>query len=382
MTAPQPVLNPPASDAEHLDVDAVRRDFPILGRAVRGRALVYLDNAATTQKPRPVIDALERYYEEENANIHRGVHFLSQQATFSYERARGRLATFVNAAESAEVVFCRGATEAANLVAHGYGRSRVGEGDEILVTHMEHHSNIVPWQMLCEATGASLKVAPITDEGELDLAAFADRLSPRTRLVAVTHASNVLGTVNPVRRICELAHEYGAVVFVDGAQGAPHLPVDVQGLGCDFYALSGHKLFAPTGIGILYGRRELLQGMAPYEGGGSMIRSVSFEGTTWAEPPPASRPARRTSPAPWAWPRPWTTSTASAWSASSRTRRSCSPGPRDSSPRSRVCASSARPAARSRSSPSPSTAPIPTTSAPSSTPRAWPCAPATTAPSR
>ena len=285
MTAPQPLMPPPVSDAGPLDVDAVRRDFPILGRAVRGRALVYLDNAATTQKPRPVIDAVERYYEEENANIHRGVHFLSQQATFSYERARGRLATFVNAAESAEVVFCRGTTEAANLVAHGYGRSRLGAGDEILVTHMEHHSNIVPWQMLCEATGACLKVAPVTDEGELDLAAFADRLSPRTRLVAVTHASNVLGTVNPVRRICDLAHEYGAVVFVDGAQGAPHLPVDVQALGCDFYALSGHKLFAPTGIGILYGRRELLEGMDPYEGGGSMIRSVSFEGTTWAEPP-------------------------------------------------------------------------------------------------
>ena len=285
MTAPQPVMTAPGRDEGALDVDAVRRDFPILGRAVRGRALVYLDNAATTQKPRPVIDAVERYYEEENANIHRGVHFLSQQATFSYERARGRLATFVNAAESAEVVFCRGTTEAANLVAHGYGRSRLGAGDEILVTHMEHHSNIVPWQMLCEDTGARLKVAPVTDDGELDLAAFADRLSPRTRLVAVTHASNVLGTVNPVRRICELAHEYGAVVFVDGAQGAPHLPVDVQALGCDFYALSGHKLFAPTGIGILYGRRELLEGMGPYEGGGSMIRSVSFEGTTWAEPP-------------------------------------------------------------------------------------------------
>ena len=285
MTAPQPVMTAPGRDEGVLDVDAVRRDFPILGRAVRRRALVYLDNAATTQKPRPVIDAVERYYEEENANIHRGVHFLSQQATFSYERARGRLATFVNAAESAEVVFCRGTTEAANLVAHGYGRSRVGEGDEILVTHMEHHSNIVPWQMLCEATGARLRVAPITDEGELDLAAFSDRLSPRTRIVAVAHASNVLGTVNPVRRICDLAHEYGAAVFVDGAQGAPHLPVDVRDLGCDFYALSGHKLFAPTGIGILYGRRDLLEGMLPYEGGGSMIRSVSFEGTTWAEPP-------------------------------------------------------------------------------------------------
>jgi cysteine desulfurase/selenocysteine lyase len=283
MTVPQPVFSAPPSAS--LDVDAVRRDFPILGRAVRDRALVYLDNAASTQKPRSVIDAVERYYEEENANIHRGVHFLSQQATFSYERARGRLATFVNTAESVEVVFCRGTTEAVNLVAHGFARPRLGDGDEILITHMEHHSNIVPWQMLCEATGARLVVAPITDEGEVDLDGFTERLSARTRLVAISHASNVLGTVNPVRRLCDLAHEVGAVVFVDGAQGAPHLPVDVQALDCDFYALSGHKLFAPTGIGILYGRRELLEGMAPYEGGGSMIQSVTFERTTYAELP-------------------------------------------------------------------------------------------------
>ena len=267
------------------DVDSVRRDFPILGRAVRDRALVYLDNAATTQKPRSVIDAMNRYYEEENSNIHRGVHFLSQQATFAYERARGRIAKFVNAAESAEIVFCRGTTEAVNLVAHGYGRPRVSAGDEILVTHMEHHSNIVPWQMLCQETGATLTVAPITDAGELDQAGFADKLSSRTRLVAVTHASNALGTVNPIRRLCDLAHEFDIPVLVDGAQGAPHLTVDVQALGCDFYAFSGHKLFAPTGIGALWGRRELLEAMSPYEGGGSMIQSVTFEATTFAELP-------------------------------------------------------------------------------------------------
>ena len=286
MAQPSPMVSAPsATERPAFDAEAVRRDFPILGRAVRDRRLIYLDNAATTQKPRSVIDAMDRFYEEDNANIHRGVHLLSQQATFAYERARGRIATFINAPESSECIFLRGTTEAANLVAQGYGRPRFGVGDEIIVTHMEHHSNLVPWQMLCEATGATLKVVPIHDEGSLDLVAYEELLSERTRLVAVTHASNVLGTINPIRQMADLAHDHGAVLFVDGAQGAPHLPVDVQALGCDFYALSGHKLFAPTGIGVLWGRREVLDSMAPYEGGGSMILSVTLESSTYADVP-------------------------------------------------------------------------------------------------
>ena len=247
--------------------------------------MIYLDNAATTQKPRSVINAIERFYEEDNANIHRGVHLLSQQATFAYERARGRIATFINAPESSECIFLRGTTEATNLVAHGLGRPRCGAGDEIIITHMEHHSNIVPWQLLCEATGAKLKVVPVDDEGCLDLSAYEQMLSERTFLVAVAHASNVLGTINPIRQMSDLAHAHGAMLLVDGAQGVPHLPVDVQALGCDFYAFSGHKMFAPTGIGVLWGRRELLDSMAPYEGGGSMIQSVTLESSTFADVP-------------------------------------------------------------------------------------------------
>lgn len=267
------------------DVESIRRDFPILGRAVRDRRLIYLDNAATTQKPRSVINAIERFYEEDNANIHRGVHLLSQQATFAYERARGRIATFINAPESSECIFLRGTTEATNLVAHGLCRPRCHAGDEIIITHMEHHSNIVPWQLLCEATGAKLKVVPVDDEGSLDLSAYERMLSERTFLVAVAHASNVLGTINPIRQMSDLAHTHGAMLLVDGAQGVPHLPVDVQALGCDFYAFSGHKMFAPTGIGVLWGRRELLDSMAPYEGGGSMIKSVTLESSTYADVP-------------------------------------------------------------------------------------------------
>ena len=283
-TAPLPQMAP-AHTIEPFDVEAVRRDFPILGRAVRDRRLVYLDNAATTQKPRPVIEAIERFYEEDNANIHRGVHLLSQQATFAYERARGRIATFINAPESSECIFLRGTTEAANLVAHGFGRPRCGAGDEIIITHMEHHSNIVPWQLLCEATGATLRVVPISDEGVLDLEVYEQLLNERTCLVAVAHVSNVLGTVNPIRQMADLAHAQGAVVFVDGAQGVPHLAVDVESLGCDFYAFSGHKLFGPTGIGVLWGRRDLLDSMSPYEGGGSMIQSVTLESSTYADVP-------------------------------------------------------------------------------------------------
>ncbi len=268
-----------------LDLESIRRDFPILQRAVRDRRLVYLDNAATTQKPRSVIDAVSRFYAEDNANIHRGVHLLSQQATFAFERSRGRISTFINAADPAELIFVRGATEALNLVAHSFVRPRLGAGDDILVSHMEHHSNIVPWQMICEEKGASLKVIPIDDDGVLCLDEFERLISERTRIVAVSHASNALGTISPVAQIAALAHARGVPVVVDGAQGVPHLPVDVQALDCDFYALSGHKVFAPSGIGVLYGKRRHLDAMPPYEGGGSMIRTVSFEGSTWADTP-------------------------------------------------------------------------------------------------
>ncbi len=280
----EPSLSLPVWDIG-LDVEQIRRHFPILRKRVRGKPLVYLDNAATTQKPQAVIDTVARYYAAENANIHRGVHFLSQQATFAYERSRGRVGHLLNAAESAEIVFTRGTTESINLVAQTYGRQRVGPGDEIVVSQMEHHSNIVPWQLLCQEKGAQLRVAPVDEEGEFLLDEFDKLLTERTRLVAVTHASNALGTVTPVRRITDLAHAHGVPVLVDGAQAVPHLEVDVQQLGCDFYAFSGHKLFGPTGIGVLYGRRALLESMPPWQGGGDMIRSVSFEKTTFNDLP-------------------------------------------------------------------------------------------------
>ncbi|MEA3202587.1 MAG: cysteine desulfurase / selenocysteine lyase [Thermoplasmata archaeon] len=266
------------------DVEKLRADFPILRQKVHGKRLVYLDNAATSQKPQTVIDRVTRYYEQENANIHRGVHWLSEQATKEYEGARAKVARFINA-QPQECVFVRGTTEAINLVANTFVRARLGKGDEVVVTQMEHHSNIVPWQLLCEQTGARLRVVPIDGKGELDLAAYAAALGPRTKFVSVVHVSNALGTVNPVQRLVQEAHAKGIPVLLDGAQAVPHAPVDVRALGCDFYAFSGHKMYGPTGIGVLYGRREHLEAMPPWMGGGDMIRSVTFEKSTWNDVP-------------------------------------------------------------------------------------------------
>jgi cysteine desulfurase / selenocysteine lyase len=271
--------------ARPLDVPRIRQDFPILRQQVRGKPLVYLDNAATSQKPQAVIDAVTRFYTSENANIHRGVHFLSERATVAYDQVREKVARFLNAGSSREIIFTRGTTESINLVAQSYARPLLQPGDEILVTGMEHHSNIVPWQLVCQQTGAVLRVVPIDAVGELDLAEFDRLIGERTRLVAVVHLSNALGTVNPVKRLTGMAHARGVPVLVDGAQSAPHLDVDVQDLGCDFFAFSGHKLFGPTGVGVLYGRESLLEVMPPYQGGGDMIASVTFEQSTWAELP-------------------------------------------------------------------------------------------------
>ena len=268
-----------------LDVERIRQDFPILGARVNGKPLVYLDNASTSQKPSAVISAIETYYRDQNANIHRGVHHLSEVATAAYEAARETVRNFLGAESVEEIIFTRGTTESLNLVAQAYGRPRLAAGDEILVSEMEHHSNIVPWQLVAEATGAVVRTIPIDDAGNLDLVAFESRLGKRTRIVAVTQLSNVLGTINPIRRIADQAHAVGAVVVVDGAQSVPHLGVQVDQLGCDFLACSGHKMLGPTGIGVLFGRRELLDQMPPYQGGGGMIDSVSFEGTTYAPVP-------------------------------------------------------------------------------------------------
>ena len=267
------------------DVERVRQQFPILTEMPYGKTLVYLDSAATSHKPQAVIDAISGFYSSDNANVHRGVHYLSERATDAYEAARAKVGRFLNAASVSEIVFTRGTTEAINLVAQTYATTHLGEGDEVLITAMEHHSNIVPWQMVCEQRGARLRVAPITDAGELVLDEFERLVGPRTKLVAVTHVSNVLGTLNPIRRVCEIAHAQGVRVLVDGAQAAPHLDVDVQALGCDFYALSGHKMYGPTGIGVLWGRSELLEEMPPYQGGGDMIASVSFDKTVYNTPP-------------------------------------------------------------------------------------------------
>ncbi len=270
---------------ENYDVMKIRRDFPILDSEVRGKKLVYLDNAATTQKPTAVIDSLNDYYQKFNSNIHRGVHFLSQEATRMYDDARRIIQKFLNAGREEEIIFVRGATEAINLIAQTFGRQRLGEGDEVLISAMEHHSNIVPWQILCEQTGAKLKVAPINDDGEIILEEFENSFSEKTKLVSVVHVSNSLGTVNPIKKFIDIAHGKGVPIIVDGAQSIQHAPVDVQELDCDFFVFSGHKIYGPTGIGALYGKLEHLESMPPYQGGGDMILSVSFEKTTFNEVP-------------------------------------------------------------------------------------------------
>jgi cysteine desulfurase/selenocysteine lyase len=294
-TIAQPVIREPQSrgvasksapiTAPTLDLAKIRADFPILAERINGKPLVYLDNGATSQKPRVVLDAIANYYTHMNANIHRGVHTLSVRATEAHDAARQTVRKFLNAADTREIIFVRGATEAINLVAQTYGRVHVGAGDEVLITAMEHHSNIVPWQMLCEEKGAHLKVAPINDRGELMLDEFAKLIGPRTKIVAVTHVSNALGTVVPLRQVIDLAHEHGVPVLVDGAQAVPHFAVDVQTLDCDFYTFSGHKVYGPTGIGVLYGKRTLLDAMPPYQGGGDMISSVTFAKTTYNDLP-------------------------------------------------------------------------------------------------
>ena len=267
-----------------MDIQAIRSQFPILDRTVYGKPLVYLDNAATSQTPRRVVEAIDNAYYGHKANVHRGVHCLSQEATDAMEAGREAARRFINAPSTDEVIFTRGTTEGINLVASSYGQL-LDEGDEVILTVMEHHSNIVPWQLLSSRRGVVIKVVPILPDGSLDLDAYRALFSPRTRLVSVCHASNVLGTVNPIREMAEEAHRHGCVICVDGAQGVPHIKVDVQALGCDFYAFSSHKMYGPTGIGILYGRRELLEKMPPYQGGGEMIGQVSFDGTTWADLP-------------------------------------------------------------------------------------------------
>jgi cysteine desulfurase / selenocysteine lyase len=274
-------LRPQSAVPPDFDVHKVRADFPILARKIHNKPLVYLDNAATTQKPQAVIDALIYYYTAQNSNIHRGVHTLSEEATASYEESRATVQRFLNAADPREIIFVRGATEGINLVAQTWGRANIRSGDEIVISAMEHHSNIVPWQILCEQQGASLRVAPVNDAGELLLDEFEKLLGPKTKLVAMSHVSNALGTVNPVRKIVEAARRVNARVLLDGAQAVPHMPVDVRAIDCDFYAFSGHKIYGPTGIGILYGKTELLEAMPPYQGGGDMISSVTFEKTLY-----------------------------------------------------------------------------------------------------
>ncbi|MFT5132063.1 MAG: cysteine desulfurase/selenocysteine lyase [Gammaproteobacteria bacterium] len=278
-----------SSSAEMLhpkfDVERIRQDFPVLSRTVRGKALVYFDNAATSQKPKQVIETVDKYYREYNSNIHRGVHTLSGEATAAFESTRVKCQSFINAKSENEIIFVKGTTEAINLIASSYGRTNIHAGDEIIISWMEHHSNIVPWQLLCEQSGAKLKVIPINDDGEIIMDEYKKLLGPKTKMVSVGHISNALGTINPIKEIIQLAHENNAVVLIDGAQAAPHTNIDVQDLDCDFYAFSSHKLCGPTGVGVLYGKKALLEAMPPYHGGGDMIKMVTFEKTTYAEPP-------------------------------------------------------------------------------------------------
>ena len=267
------------------DVQRIREDFPVLRQTVNGKPLVYLDNAASSQVPQVVIDRGSIYLEDEHSNIHRGVHYLSQKATTAYEGAREKVKRFINAREVKECIFVRGATEGINLVMHGYGRKFISSGDEIIISAMEHHANIVPWQMLCEEKGAKLRVIPMNDAGELILDEYDTLLNERTRFVALSHVSNALGTINPVKQMIDQAHKYGVPVLIDGAQSAPHMPIDVQDLDCDFFAFSGHKMFAPTGSGVIYGKADILERMNPFQGGGDMIKSVTFEKTIYADLP-------------------------------------------------------------------------------------------------
>jgi len=279
------VMIEPATIQKGLDVDAIRQQFPILNREVKGRPLVYFDNAATSQKPQSVIDALINYYTHYNANVHRGIHTMAEEATLAMEKSRDAAQEFINSESREQVIFTKGTTEGINLVAETWGRQNIGAGDEIIVSNIEHHSNIVPWQILIEEKGATLKVIPVNEKGELVIDEYRKLLNPRTRLVAVNHASNALGTINPVKEIIDAAHKAGALVLIDGAQSTVHLDIDVQGMDCDFFAFSSHKMYGPTGVGVLYGKKELLEAMPPFQGGGEMIKEVTFEKTTYNDLP-------------------------------------------------------------------------------------------------